>query len=73
MFPHLKQCEKLYTIVSSEQEWNLTREISGRLELFYNIKELFLGEIIPLWILFSSKCTRLKNICIIGWFAQMKL
>ncbi|RVW94116.1 Zinc finger BED domain-containing protein RICESLEEPER 2 [Vitis vinifera] len=41
VFPHLKQCEKLYTTVPSEEEWDLARETCERLKLFYNITKLF--------------------------------
>ena len=44
VFPRLKQHEKLYTIVSSEEEWNLAKEVCGRLKLFYNITKLFSGQ-----------------------------
>ena len=33
-FSRLKQREKLYTIVSSKEDWNLAKEICGRLKLF---------------------------------------
>ena len=47
VFPHLKQLEKLYTIVPLEEEWNLAKEIFGRLKLFYNITKLFSGQNSP--------------------------
>ena len=47
VFPCLKQREKLYTIVPSEEEWNLVKEICGRLKLFYNITKLLLGKNYP--------------------------
>ena len=47
VFPHLKQREKLCTIVPSEEELNLVKEICGRLKLFYNITKLFLRQNYP--------------------------
>ncbi|RVW67735.1 putative AC transposase [Vitis vinifera] len=41
VFPRLKQREKYYMVVPSEEEWNMAKEICGRLKLFYNITELF--------------------------------
>ena len=43
VFPRLKQHEKLYAIVPSEEEWNLAKEICGRLKLFYHRTKLFSG------------------------------
>ena len=37
VFLHLKQHEKHYMFVSLEEEWNMEKEICGRLKLFYNI------------------------------------
>ncbi|KAL6322444.1 hypothetical protein AAG906_008099 [Vitis piasezkii] len=39
VFPRLKQREKYYMVVPSEEEWNMAKEICGRLKLFYNITE----------------------------------
>nr|CAN83599.1 hypothetical protein VITISV_015691 [Vitis vinifera] len=47
VFPRLKQREKYYMVVPSEEEWNMAKEICGRLKLFYNITELFLGRNYP--------------------------
>ena len=41
VFPCLKQHEKHYMFVPLEEEWNMAKEICGRLKLFYNITELF--------------------------------
>ena len=41
VFSRLKQCEKLYTTMPSEEEWNLAREINKSLKLFYDITKLF--------------------------------
>ena len=66
VFPCLKQHEKHYMFVPLEEEWNMAKEICGRLKLFYNITEFSQGKIILLQIFSSSKCVRLKRHCIIG-------
>ncbi|XP_059635725.1 zinc finger BED domain-containing protein RICESLEEPER 2-like [Cornus florida] len=43
VFPRLKQRERLYTSLPSEEEWSLAQEICRRLELFYSITEIFFG------------------------------
>ena len=61
VFPRLKQREKLYTIVSSEEEWNLAKEICGRLKLFYNITKLFSGQNYPTANTFFIKVCEIKQ------------
>ena len=61
VFPHLKQCKKLYTTVSSEKEWNLAREICERLKLFYNITKLFLGQNYPTANTFFIRVCEIKE------------
>ena len=61
VFPRLKQREKLYTIVPSEEEWNLAKEICGRLKLFYNITKLFSGQNYPTANTFFIKVCEIKQ------------
>ena len=61
VFPHLKQCKKLYTTVPSEKEWNLAREICERLKLFYNITKLFSGRNYPNVNTFFIKVCEIKE------------
>ena len=43
VFLRLKQGEKHYMFVPSEEEWNKAKEICENLKLFYKITELLLG------------------------------
>ncbi|WKA08905.1 hypothetical protein VitviT2T_026588 [Vitis vinifera] len=61
VFPRLKQREKLYTTVPSEEEWNLAREICERLKLFYNITKLFSGQNYPTANTFFIKVCEIKE------------
>ena len=61
VFPRLKQHEKLYTTVPSEEEWNLAREICERLKLFYNITKLFSGRNYPTANTFFIKVCEIKE------------
>ena len=61
VFLRLKQREKLYTIVSLEEEWNLAREICEMLELFYNITKLFSGRNYPTTNTFFIKVCEIKK------------
>ncbi|RVW91510.1 Zinc finger BED domain-containing protein RICESLEEPER 2 [Vitis vinifera] len=61
VFPRLKQREKLYTTVPSEEEWNLAREICERLKLFYNITKLFSGRNYPTANTFFIKVCEIKE------------
>ena len=61
VFPHLKQREKLYTIVPSEEEWNLAKKIYGRLKLFYNITKLFSGQNYPIANYFFINVCEIKQ------------
>ncbi|RVW95526.1 putative AC transposase [Vitis vinifera] len=66
VFPHLKQCKKLYTTVPSEKEWNLAREICERLKLFYNITKLFSGLNYPTANTFFIKVCEIKE-ALVDW------
>ena len=61
VFPRLKQREKLYTTVPSEEEWSLAREICERLKLFYNITKLFSGRNYPTANTFFIKVCEIKE------------
>ncbi|WJZ94265.1 hypothetical protein VitviT2T_013139 [Vitis vinifera] len=61
VFPRLKQREKYYMVVPSEEEWNMTKEICGRLKLFYNITELFSGRNYPTTNTFFIKVCEIKE------------
>ena len=60
-FPRLTQRKKLYTIVPSEEEWNLAKENCGRLKLFYNITKLFSGQNYPTANTFFIKVCEIKQ------------
>ena len=59
--PHLKQCEKYYMVVPSEEKWNTTKEICGSLKLFYNIIQLFSGRNYPTANTFFLKVCEIKD------------
>ncbi|RVW39564.1 Zinc finger BED domain-containing protein RICESLEEPER 2 [Vitis vinifera] len=61
VFPRLKQREKYYMVVSSEEEWNMAKEICGRLKLFYNITKLFSGRNYPTANTFFIKVCEIKE------------
>ncbi|RVW73150.1 putative AC transposase [Vitis vinifera] len=61
VFPRLKQREKYYMVVPSKEEWNMAKEICGRLKLFYNITELFLGRNYPTANTFFIKVCEIKE------------
>ncbi|RVW91526.1 putative AC transposase [Vitis vinifera] len=61
VFPRLKQREKYYMVVPSEEEWNMAKEICGRLKLFYNITELFSGRNYPTANTFFIKVCEIKE------------
>ncbi|WJZ99646.1 hypothetical protein VitviT2T_018071 [Vitis vinifera] len=61
VFPRLKQREKYYMVVPSEEEWNMAKEICGRLKLFYNITELFSGQNYPTANTFFIKVCEIKE------------
>ena len=61
VFPRLKQREICYMVVPLEEEWNMAKEICGRLKLFYNITELFLGWNYPTANTFFIKVCEIKE------------
>ncbi|RVW23553.1 Zinc finger BED domain-containing protein RICESLEEPER 2 [Vitis vinifera] len=61
VFPRLKQREKYYIVVPSEEEWNMAKEICGRLKLFYNITKLFSGRNYPTANTFFIKVCEIKE------------
>ncbi|RVX04653.1 putative AC transposase [Vitis vinifera] len=61
VFPCLKQREKYYMVVPSEEEWNMAKEICGKLKLFYNITELFSGRNYPTANTFFIKVCEIKE------------
>ncbi|KAL6350689.1 hypothetical protein AAG906_028146 [Vitis piasezkii] len=54
VFPRLKQREKYYMVVPSEEEWNMAKEICGRLKLFYNIMMCEIKEALYDWLICSN-------------------
>ncbi|RVW95114.1 Zinc finger BED domain-containing protein RICESLEEPER 2 [Vitis vinifera] len=61
VFPRLKQREKHYMVVPSEEEWNMAKEICGRLKLFYNITKLFSGRNYPTANIFFITVCEIKE------------
>ena len=52
VYPRLKLFKSHYVLGPSEAEWETTKDVCDRLELFYNVTELFSGQDIPLPICF---------------------
>ncbi|WJZ82843.1 hypothetical protein VitviT2T_002568 [Vitis vinifera] len=67
VFPRLKQREKYYMVMPSEEEWNMEKEICGRLKLFYNITELLSGRNYPTANTFFIKVCEIKE-ALYDWF-----
>ena len=53
--------EKHYMFMPSEEKWNITKEICGRLKLFYNITELFSRRNYPIANTFFIKVCEIKE------------
>ena len=43
----MKQRDSCYTCMSSQEEWEVAQEICEKLELFYNVTEIFSETIYP--------------------------
>ena len=43
VFSHLAKCETSYTCLPTEYDWEVAKDICGRLELFYSVTEFFSG------------------------------
>ncbi|KAL6310724.1 hypothetical protein AAG906_000076 [Vitis piasezkii] len=54
VFPCLKQREKYYMVVPSKEEWNMAKEICGRLKLFYNVMMCEIKETLYDWLICSN-------------------
>ena len=60
VFPRLKLFESHYVLVPSEAEWETTKDVCDRLELFYNVTELFFGTRYPTANMFFPVICRIK-------------
>uniref|UniRef100_A0A2N9H0X0 Cyclic nucleotide-binding domain-containing protein n=1 Tax=Fagus sylvatica TaxID=28930 RepID=A0A2N9H0X0_FAGSY len=47
VFSRLKQRDSSYTSLPNERDWHIAKEICERLELFYNVTEIFSGTTYP--------------------------
>ena len=60
VFPRLKLFESHYVLVLSEAEWETAKEVCDRLELFYNVTELFSGTRYPTANMFFPVICKIK-------------
>ena len=60
VFPRLKLFESHYVLVPSEAEWETAKDVCDRLELFYNVTELFSGTRYPTANMFFPVICRIK-------------
>ena len=60
VFPRLKLFESHYVLVPSEAEWETAKDVCDRLELFYNVTELFSGTRYPTANMFFLVICRIK-------------
>ena len=60
VFPRLKLFESHYVLVLSEAEWKTAKDVCDRLELFYNVTELFSGTRYPTANMFFPVICRIK-------------
>ena len=60
VFPRLKLFESHYVLVPSEAEWETAKDVCYRLELFYNVTELFSGTRYPTANMFFPVICRIK-------------
>ena len=60
VFPRLKLFESNYVLVPSEAEWETAKDVCDRLELFYNVTELFSGTRYPTANMFFPVICRIK-------------
>nr|XP_048321651.1 zinc finger BED domain-containing protein DAYSLEEPER-like [Ziziphus jujuba var. spinosa] len=64
VFPRLKQRESLYKCLPSDQDWDLAKEVCERLELFYEVTEIFSGTKYPTANLFFPHICEIRmSIC----------
>ena len=60
VFPRLKLFESPYVLVPSEAKWKTAKDVCNRLELFYNVTELFFGTRYPTANMFFPVISRIK-------------
>ena len=60
VFDHLKECEKNYTSLPSESEWNLSKLMCEYLKSFYKLTELFSRTRYPTSNLFFGKICEIR-------------
>ena len=60
VFPRLKLFESHYVLMLSEAKWETAKDVCDRLELFYNVTELFSGTRYPTANMFFPMICRIK-------------
>ena len=60
IFSRLAKHEASYTCLSTEYDWEVTKDICGRLELFYSVTEFFSGRKYPTTNMYFTLVCELK-------------
>lgn len=60
VFPRLKQRESQYRCLPSDEDWKLAKEICDRLEVFFEVTEIFSGTKYPTSNLYFSNICEIK-------------
>ena len=60
VFSRLAKCETSYTYLLYDHDWEVAKDICGRLELFYSVTEFFSGRKYPTTNMYFSLVCELK-------------
>ena len=60
VFSRLAKCETSYTCLPTEYDWEVAKDICGRLELFYSVTEFFSGPKYPKNNMYFTSVCELK-------------
>ena len=69
VFPRLRQKEPQYKSVPSNEEWELAKEICGKLKVFYDVTQLFSGTQFPTANTYFNKICEIK-LALEKWIAS---
>ncbi|KAA8526021.1 hypothetical protein F0562_007879 [Nyssa sinensis] len=66
VFPRLKQRERLYTRLPTDEDWDKAKEICEKLRLFYSVTELFSGTHYPTANCYFPKVCKIR-VALVDW------
>nr|XP_025661776.1 zinc finger BED domain-containing protein RICESLEEPER 1-like [Arachis hypogaea] len=69
VFPRLRQKDPNYKSLPSNEEWDLAKEICGKLKLFYDVTQLFSGTQVPTANIYFNKVCDI-NVVLKNWSAS---